>query len=156
MNNSDVFGVFAFLAAYIVVIAIVAIVCYVLYGISHMKALKALGYDKAWLAWIPYGNYFAMADAVIGDEESVNLFGNVNVPAMVYKLWWLGAIVGSFIPAVGSLLVLVITIVFLGNTYGKMYAELEGKTLQETQAIGYVSGFISIIAVVKFLTGKYE
>lgn len=151
MSNSGLIG---FLAAYIVVIGIVAIVCYVLFGISHMKALNALGYDKPWLAWIPYGNYFGMADAVTGDEDSVNLFGNVNIPVMAYKLWWLGAIVASFIPAVGSLLVLVITIVFLGNTYGKMYAELEGKTEQDTQAIGYVSGFLPIIAVVKFLTLK--
>lgn len=149
-------GLMAFFVAYFAVIIIVVIVCYVLYGYSHMKALKALGYDKAWLAWIPYGNYFAMADAVTGDEESVNLFGNVNVPIMVYKLWWIAPFVLTFIPVLGRILSMAILIVFSGNAYGRMYAELEGKTLQETQGIGYVSGFISIIAVVKFLTGKYE
>lgn len=42
------------------VILIIAIACYVIFSYAHMKALKALGYDKAWLAWIPYGWHFCM------------------------------------------------------------------------------------------------
>lgn len=34
---------------------LVGILYYVAFSWSHMKALKALGYDKAWLAWIPFG-----------------------------------------------------------------------------------------------------
>lgn len=150
-------SVLVVLGAYIAFIVIVAIVAYVLYGISHMKALKALGYDKAWLAWIPFGNYYAMADSVTGDnEESVTLFGSVNVPVMVYKLWWIGLFIAPFIPVVGNLLSLALMIVFAGNAYVKMYATLENKTETETQVVGYLSGFITIIAIVKFLAGKYN
>ena len=46
---------------------LVGIVYYVAFSWSHMKALKALGYDKAWLAWIPFGVLFACSDAVTGD-----------------------------------------------------------------------------------------
>ena len=41
--------------AIIAIVGIIVIACYVIFSVSHMKALKAMGYDKAWLAWIPYG-----------------------------------------------------------------------------------------------------
>ena len=59
------------------VILIIAIACYVIFSYAHMKALKALGYDKAWLAWIPYGCTFACADAAAKDEDPVELFGKL-------------------------------------------------------------------------------
>ena len=49
--------------AIIAIVGIVVIACYVIFSVSHMKALKAMGYDKAWLAWIPYGVWYACADA---------------------------------------------------------------------------------------------
>ena len=44
---------------------LVGILYYVAFSWSHMKALKALGYDKAWLAWIPFGVLFACSDATV-------------------------------------------------------------------------------------------
>ena len=115
---------------------VVMVACYVLYAVSHMKALKALGYKNAWLAWIPYGVFYACADAAAeGEGEKVKLFGSLELPAMVFKLWWILPLALLFIPA-------------------KMYAKLEGKQESETQAIGCVSGLIPIIAVVKFLSYK--
>ena len=60
----------------IVVAVIIIIAWYVLCSYAHMKALKALGYDKAWLAWIPYGVFYACADVVTGQDEKVKLFGS--------------------------------------------------------------------------------
>ena len=69
---------------------VVMVACYVLYAVSHMKALKALGYKNAWLAWIPYGVFYACADAAAeGEGEKVKLFGSLELPAMVFKLWWI-------------------------------------------------------------------
>ena len=69
---------------------VVVVACYVLYAVSHMKALKALGYKNAWLAWIPYGVFYACADAAAeGEGEKVKLFGSLELPAMVFKLWWI-------------------------------------------------------------------
>jgi len=131
-----------------------AVAIYVFYGLSHMKALKALGYDKAWLAWIPYGVYFGCADAVSQNEENVMLFNKFSVPAIVFKLWWVLPIIISFLPLDASwanLINRVIYIIFLGCTYAKMYARIEGKTEQDTQVLGCVSGFLPIIAACKFI-----
>lgn len=144
--------------AIIAIVGIVVIACYVIFSVSHMKALKAMGYDKAWLAWIPYGVFYACADAAAeGEGEKVKLFGSLELPAMVFKLWWILPLALLFIPVNGTVenvITIVLNVVFLGCSYAKMYAKLEGKQESETQAIGCVSGLIPIIAVVKFLSYK--
>ena len=125
---------------------VVVVACYVLYAVSHMKALKALGYKNAWLAWIPYGVFYACADAAAEGEGE-----------KVFKLWWILPVALLFIPVNGTVenvITIVLNVVFLGCSYAKMYAKLEGKQESETQAIGCVSGLIPIIAVVKFLSYK--
>lgn len=141
----------------IIFMIVIVVAVYVLFAISHMKALKALGYDKAWLAWIPYGIWFACADSVSKDEDQVRLFDSFNIPALVFKLWWLIPLVLLFIPlnsTLENIINLVLNIVFLGCSYAKMYARLDGKTEKEEQVLGCVSGFIPIVAVIKFFTVK--
>lgn len=138
-------------------ILIFAIVCYVLYAFSHMKALKALGYNKAWLAWLaPLGLYYALADVTLdleGDYEMELL--SFRIPGLAFKLWYLIAVVISFIPVAGSILNIALTTVCAGTCYIKIYAKLEERDESDVQVIGYLSGLFPIIAIFKFLTGKY-
>lgn len=147
----------AVLGVYIVVVVVIAIAYYVVSSLAHMKALKALNYERPWMAWIPLANYYAYADVTANRQESVPIFlGRLNVPAMLYKFWWAIMIVVSFIPEIGSLLVWVLQTIFLGSCYIKMYAALEHDTEQSQQVVGYISGLIPVVAVVKFLAGKYD
>lgn len=152
----DVAVLLAVLGAYLMVFVVIALIAYVLSSLAHMKALKALGYDKAWMAWIPFAQFYALADAAADNQQSVHLFGSVSVPAALYKFWWALWIVVSFIPVIGSIAAFAIIVIFLGNCYVKIYARLDGTSEQEQQVIGYLSGFLSIIAIVKFLAGKYN
>ncbi len=131
-------------------------ISYVLFGISHSKALKALGYDRPWMAWIPFANYWTFAEVAIDGEENVNLFDSFSVPATLFKLWWLIAYCVSVVPGVGAILNIAVRVICLGTCYIKVYARLDGKTETETQALGFLSGFFPIIAVVKFLMGHYN
>lgn len=138
-------------------VGVLCIAVYVLYGLSHMKALKALGYDKAWMAWIPYAWYFACADAVSGEDENVKLFDSFEIPTIIFKLWWIVPLAFYFIPLNSRLeyvINLALQIVFLGCTYAKMYARLENRAEKDEQVLGCVSGFLPIVAVVKFLCIK--
>jgi hypothetical protein len=108
------------------------------------------------MAWIPFVRLYAFADVAADNQESVHMFGSISVPAVLYKFWWVVWIVLPFVPFIGSLASTVVLVVFLGNCYVKMYARLEGTTEQEQQVIGYLSGFLPIIAIVKFLAGKYN
>lgn len=155
MDNDVTFWI-AILGAYIVAIVVIGLIVYVLSSLAHMKALKALGYDKAWMAWIPFAQQYALADVAADNQQSVHLFGSISVPAVLYKFWWILWIVLPFVPIIGSLASTVVLVVFLGNCYVKIYARLDGTSEQEQQVIGYLSGFLSIIAIVKFLAGKYN
>ena len=151
MNVTALFGMGM---AIIAIVGIIVIACYIIFSMSHMKALQAMGYDKAWLAWIPYGVWYACADAVAGDEEQVRLFDSFAVPVLVFKLWWIVPLILNFVSFNGSLENMInfaLNLVFLGSTYAKMYAVLDHKTEKETQTIGAVSGIVPIVAVVKFL-----
>lgn len=154
MDNVALF--LAVLGAYLAVFLVIGLVVYVLSSLAHMKALKALGYSKAWMAWIPFVRLYAFADVAADNQDSVHMFGSISVPAVLYKFWWVVWIVLPFVPFIGSLASTVVLVVFLGNCYVKMYARLEGTTEQEQQVIGYLSGFLPIIAIVKFLAGKYN
>lgn len=138
---------------FLVVSAIVALALYVFNAYTHMNALKALGYQNAWLAWIPYASYYACADAVSQGEEQVNMFNKVNVPVVVFKLWWIIPLVLGFLleGKILTLAVRLLNIVFLGYSYTRMYARLEGKTEEETTALGCISGLFPIIAAIKFI-----
>ena len=109
---AGLFGLGLGLGAILACVAIVVAV-YVFYGLSHMKALKALGYDKAWLAWIPYGVYFGCADAVSGNEENVMLFNKFSVPSMVFKLWWVLPIIISCLPLNASFVNIVNRVIYM-------------------------------------------
>lgn len=137
--------------------AVFGIGLYVLHAVAHMKALKALGYPNPWMAWIPYASNYAYADCVVGNEEKIRILDSFEVPAMVLKLWWVVLVAFLFLPLNPTLERMgriAMNIIFLGSTYTKMYARLDGRTEQEEQPLGIVSGFIPLIAVVKFLTIK--
>lgn len=155
----DEVAILAALGAYLVVVLIILAVCYVLASLSHMKALKAMGYDKA---WIPFAQWYACADAATARrQDDVKLFGSVSVPVSLYKFWWvlwliLQVVSQFFLGSILGLLSTVVQVIFLGNTYVKMYAALDGTDEKDQQVIGYISGFLSIIAVFKFLFGSYN
>ncbi|MGN0485330.1 MAG: hypothetical protein ACI4HI_17455 [Lachnospiraceae bacterium] len=136
----------------IVIGLIFMLIAYVLMGISHMKALSRLGYERPWMAWIPFGCYYACADVASEKKETVTLFGSIQIPAVIYKWWWVAVIVMLFLP-IGKLataLSLIARIVFLGDAYANMYARLENRPTQDTLGVGIVSGFIPLVAIIKF------
>lgn len=146
-----------FATIYILVLLVIAIAVYVFESYTHMKALNALGYDKAWLAWIPYAKYYAYADAVSDSQENIYLFEKYSVPALLFKIWWVISIAIGWLPLNSTVIWILkslLQIVFLGAAYTKMYARLEYKSEQDTQVMGCVSGFLPIIAAIKFITLK--
>lgn len=143
---------------FVIVILIIALICYALYILSHIKALKALGYKKSWLAWLaPLGLYWALADVALDldGEYDMEIF-SFRIPGLAFKLWYLIALVVSFIPIVGGILNIVLTVACAGTCYIKIYAKLDKKDEREVQVLGYLSGLLPVIAVFKFFTGKYD
>ena len=146
-------AILASLGAFLFVFVIIAIAVYVLYGMSHMKALKLMGYQNAWAAWIPFYGTYALADCIPETKENVNIFG-LSIPGTVFKFWWVLLFILPFVPVVGNILVLALQIMCLGKCYTSIYANIEGVSEDNVKVIGYLSGWINLIAVVKFFTYK--
>jgi hypothetical protein len=51
-------GFGAWIAGMIVIAVLIAIAFYIYTSFAWMTIAKRLGYDKAWLAWIPVANFF--------------------------------------------------------------------------------------------------
>jgi hypothetical protein len=147
-------AILAFIGAYIIVVLVIMLAYYVIASLAYMKALKAVGYKRPWMAWIPCADYYALADAAANGQENVTLFSTLSVPAVLYKFWWAVMIVANFIPVVGTVLAWVIRVVFFGNCFVRLYAMTEHTSEQQQLVIGYVSGLLPIIAVIKFLVLK--
>jgi hypothetical protein len=145
-------AVFGILLCIIGVLLVVA--CYIVCALGFMKALKRVGYPNAWLAWIPLAQYYALADVAAQGQENITIIGTLSIPAMLYKLWWVVAIVINIVPAIGSILALAITIICSGHVFTRLFAMIERTSEQSQQAIGYISGFIPLVGAIKFLVTK--
>ena len=153
MNNLGV--LLGALGIFMVVIVAIAIAVWVLWGKSTSKVLKAFDYANSWMAWIPVLNYFALAQ-ITADKDKNTTVIKWKIPTIAFSLWFIVGWVLAEIPNVGSILNIVLQVICLGTCFTFIYSKCEGKTVEEVQAIGYVSGLIPIIALCKFLSYKSD
>ena len=141
-------GYFAILGIFLLIMLAVCVVAYIFYGISHSRALKHMGYANPWAAWVPFYNFYALADCT---KQSEFKLGTLVIPMNIFKWAWAAAFIVSFIPVIGSLAMLAILCIYQGWCYGLMYAVTERTPIDNTRTIGYVSGVFVIIPIVKFM-----
>ena len=108
----DLDGLGAFAAAltgFFVFLVIVLVAVYVLGALWESKALTKVGYDKPWMAWIPFANWVALADIAFGaDVQEVQMdILKKPVPVWIFRFFMLLMVgvnvVLGWIPVLGSL-----------------------------------------------------
>ena len=113
----------AILLAVSAVSLIVTLIHYVLYCFGIFRIAKKLDVDLAWLAWIPYAQYYTLGKvAEKCDERAGNfsprpwakivLFGSIGT-VVVYAILYVANLILSLIPFVGFILSLLITAVMM-------------------------------------------
>lgn len=127
---------------------VVALALYVLSSIAHMKGLKQLGYANAWMAWIPFGRWFALADCLQRDTDTPC---GVSMPMSAFRFWWVIQLIVSCIPKVGPIASFVLLLLCLGWNYTAFYAALDGRSESDMAPLGYISAIISLVATIKLL-----
>lgn len=147
------YGIMAMGFGLIIFLILILAAAYVFCSFVKMRGLKYLGSDKAWMAWIPFLYYYALSEVVKDSDGTLEVFGK-KLPAWIFAWYWAASFVLTFIPVIGTLLIIASNIVFVGTMYGYAYAIAENKYLEETRVLGFVSGAFPIIAYVKFLTYK--
>ncbi len=142
----------AFIAGFMGIFAFTSVIClafYLIAAFARYRYLRIRSYDKAWMAFIPIANIWAVVEATYGKQEKINIYG-WDAPAIVLKLWpmviYVLAIVINVIPVLGnalSVLLRVLNIAVFVMIFRDMMENLENP--QDT--------VISIIAVIIHLVG---
>ena len=109
MSLNDGLGAFfAFLMSFFIICGLISLVIYVLGAVWEMQFLQRIGYDKPWLAWIPFGNFVAMGAVAFDEdstEEDVYLF-RTKAPIWLFKYFTLllvaANLILNMIPFVGA------------------------------------------------------
>jgi hypothetical protein len=140
--------VFILLASY-------AVLNYIFYSYPIYRFLQYIGYDKAWLAWIPFCKWFPLI-IVSDDGKGMIKIGKkfYNRRNIAYCSIW-GRIVCLFIPC-GSLISYLLISMILGATCRDLYARVENKTDFETCVLGYTSGFYKMVLLAKLWQYLYQ
>lgn len=146
-------GMIALLAGLGILLVFVLLICiavWVFYALMHVRMLKAMNYDKPWMAWIPFANQYALADCL--KLEEAELFGSVKIPMNIFKFWFAVPFVLSFVPVLGTLLSIAARVILGGFCYIKIYSKLDSASENDVMVLGYLSGWIPIIAAFKFMS----
>lgn len=128
-------------------VVIPALVIYVIEALAYYKLLTRMDYTNAWMAWIPYLNYFALADCVCYSDY-INIIGQ-EINTKLFRFWFIVSAILGCIPYVGSMLAFIIQTLCLGYCFTEIFASLEHKMTDETKLIGHLSGAFPIIGVIK-------
>ncbi len=132
-----------------VLTVIVSIALYILASLGNYYVFKRLNFEYAWLAWIPIASAVVLGLLAQDEESQITIFGQ-KLPGIIVALYMIWAGVLNNVPYIGSILALACTIILGGTINAIIFAKMEGKTQQETQVMGYISGFIGIVRIVKF------
>jgi hypothetical protein len=144
----------AFLGTYALFSLIILLAVYVVTALGYYTALKKLGYQNAWLGWIPIANLYALADAAANGEQEINIIGTIKIPAILYKFWWAVMWVCAFIPMIGTIASIAVKVIVFGHIFIRLFARLTYTSEKDQQVMGYVSAFFPIVGAIRFLTLK--
>lgn len=133
-----------------IIAGIISLVIYVLNSYALYMTLKAVGYELAWLAWVPFCQYFAITMAFnYKDEQNISIFG-ISIPRPVAGFASLiGMVLGSFIPFIGSILP-ILALLINGNILAEMFDVCEDSEPGKNIGMGIVSALIIFVQIFMF------
>ncbi len=100
---------------------------YLVSSAATVRVLKAFKYERPVLGWVPLARYYALGTVCI--QQSGSLAGVTGTPALpnAFLQWgWAAVMSAYFIPVVGNILGLVLSVLYFGTVYRFIYSRLFG------------------------------
>ena len=138
-------------------IGLIGIAYYIWQSLEFYWLFKMCSYGNAWMAWIPILRYYALAE-VTGDAAGQTRLYLINqdISTDLFRFWPILTLVVSRINGVGGILELLLTILCLGSCFTTVYSKFENRHPDEVKVIGYLSGWLPIIGVIKLTQYKHR
>lgn len=153
-----------FLMAISGVFAFASVICLILYLVAsyaRYRYLKVRSYEKAWMAFIPIANIWALVEATYGNRERVIIYG-WDAPAIVLKLWpmvtYVLALIINMIPPIGnilSILLYVLNVAVLVMIFKDMMENLEKPQDNVIAVVAVIFHIVSDIMIIS-ASGSFD
>ena len=138
-------------------IGILGIAYYIWQSLEFYWLFKMCSYSNAWMAWIPILRYYALAEVTGDGMGQTRLYLiNTDISTDVFRFWPILTLVVSRINGVGGILELLLTILCLGTSFTTVYSKFENRSSDEVKVLGYLSGWIPLIGVIKLTQYKHR
>ena len=141
--------------------SIIAIALYLVASFARYRYLRIRSYERAWMAFIPIANVWALVEATYGRRERINIYG-WNASSTVLKLWpmvtYILALVINVIPIIGgilSILLTVLNIAVLVMIFKDMMETLEKPQENVVAVLAVIFHIVSDIMIIS-ATGSFE
>ena len=138
-------------------IGILGIAYYIWQSLEFYWLFKMCSYNNAWMAWIPILRYYALAEVTGDGMGQTRLYLiNTDISTDIFRFWPILTLVVSRINGVGGILELLLTILCLGTSFTTVYSKFENRSSDEVKVLGYLSGWIPLIGVIKLTQYKHR
>lgn len=134
----------------IIIVAVFGLLCYILNSYSLFMILKGVGYEMAWLAWIPFCKYFAITMAFnYKNDPNINVFGLAIPRPVAGFASIICGILGKLIPVIGGVFP-ILAILINGFILAEMFDICEDNEPGKNTAMGIISSLIVFVQIFMF------
>lgn len=121
---------------------------------AMVKVLKLFGYGRPVLGWVPFARHYALGTVCIQKSGSLPcVIGTFALPNAFLQWGWAAVLSAYFIPAVGYVLGLVLSVLYFGTVYRFVYSRLFG---EDSAVPAAVSSVVRIIFYIRVLACAHE
>lgn len=127
---------------------------YLVSSAAIARMLKLFGYERPVLGWVPFTRHYALGTVCIQKSGSLPcVVGSIVLPNVLLQWGWAAVLAAYFIPAVGYVLGLVLSVLYYGTVYRFAYSRL----FKDDSAVpAAVSSVVRIIFYIRVLTCVHE
>ena len=138
-------------------IGLIGIAYYIWQSLEFYWLFKMCDYRHAWMAWIPVLNYYALAEGTGDGMGQTRLYlVNTDIATDIFRFWPILTLAVSRMEGVGGILELLLTILCLGTSFTTVYSKFENRSPDEVKILGYLSGWIPLIGVIRLTQYRHR
>lgn len=130
---------------------ILAVIMYIWGSLTWQRILRQVNYPTPYYAWIPFLNMYTFADLVPDTNGKIKLIDDFEVDKKIFRFWWLAVILFSFIPFIGGVCGLAISLLANIKIYSFVYSIYRGTSENDELGWSIASSFIPLIFYIKFI-----
>lgn len=128
----------------VIVSLVMALAFYLTASVTNYLALKRVGYDKPYLAFIPFVNMWALTQVCYSQDGYVEIFGK-KVNKAIFEFYWVLLLVMPGIPYIGSVAALLLRLFGMGKCMEDLYTRMDNNIVKDSNKyLAYIGAGLGV------------